>query len=58
MGLLMASYGGLERILTGLTKSNYHPSRNSCSFLPYWYCIGGIVLGGGGRVSIRGKGFS
>ena len=27
IGLLMASYGGLEGILSGLTKSTDHPSR-------------------------------
>ena len=26
IGLIMASYGGLEGILTGLTKSTDHPS--------------------------------
>ena len=30
MGLLMACYGGLKGILTGLTKSTDHPSR-SCT---------------------------
>ena len=29
MGLLMACYGGSQEILSGLTKSNDHPSRGA-----------------------------
>ena len=33
MGLLMAYYGGLQGILSGLTKSTDHPSSNVFGFL-------------------------
>ena len=40
MGLIMACYGGLWGILSGLTKSTDHPSIKQRLFWVYWVGLG------------------
>ena len=46
IGLLMACYGGLYGILSGLTKSTDHPRKNDGIFLAvFWLAVLNLAFG-------------